>query len=213
MSGLGLFGVFVVGFMGAITPGPDILFVLRTSLCVGARAAFAAFLGIASGWAIFLGALYLGLSYVLGNAYVQLTLTFVGGVYLAYLAYALLKNPASVPTLTSADTKALDSINIRALFRFYIKALGINLSNPKAILFFGTIIMPFIEVDLGERIVVLFCALSLPFLGVIALGSAIKSYLTPKVFVWIDRICGVIFGGFSVYLLYVTFIVFLNPMS
>ena len=86
MSGLGLFGVFVVGFMGAITPGPDILFVLRTSLCVGARAAFAAFLGIASGWAVFLGALYLGLRYVLGNADAQRTLTFVGGVYLAYLA-------------------------------------------------------------------------------------------------------------------------------
>ena len=68
--------------------------------------------------------------------------------------------------------------------------------------------MHFIEWEVGELINDLVFELSLRVLGEIALGSAIKSYLTPKVFVWIDRICGVIFGGFSVYLLYVTFIVF-----
>ena len=197
-----LLSVFVIGFIGALTPGPDILFVLRTSLCNGARAAFSAFLGIASGWAIFLGALYLGLGLVLGSAEVQSALMLGGGVYLAYLAYALLTSQAPVLPQTSSHTRALDSTRPRALLGFYLKALGINLSNPKAILFFGTIIVPFMEVDLGARIGVLFCALSLPFLGVIARGGAIGGYLTPKVFVWIDRICGVVFAGFSAYLLY-----------
>ncbi|WP_394909032.1 LysE family translocator [uncultured Helicobacter sp.] len=205
MDNLGLFGIFIVGFVGALTPGPDILFVLRTSLCTGARAAFAAFLGIASGWAIFLGTLYFGLSYVLGNAYVQTMLTFAGGVYLIYLAGLLLKNPVSAPTMTQAYSNQTND-GVRILLKTYVKALGINLSNPKAILFFATIIVPFMEVDLAARIVVLFCALSLPFLGVIALGSAIKNYLTPKVFVWIDRICGVIFMCFSVYLLFNAFV-------
>ena len=197
-----LLSVFAIGFIGALTPGPDILFVLRTSLCNGARAAFSAFLGIASGWAIFLGALYLGLGLVLGSAEVQSALMLCGGVYLAYLAYALLTSQAPVLPQTSSHTRALDASRPRALLGFYLKALGINLSNPKAILFFGTIIVPFMEVDLGARIGVLFCALSLPFLGVIALGGAIGGYLTPKVFVWIDRICGVVFAGFSAYLLY-----------
>lgn len=39
--------------------------------------AFVAFLGIASGWVVFMGALYLGLSYVLGNVFVQIALMFV----------------------------------------------------------------------------------------------------------------------------------------
>lgn len=202
MESFGLLGIFVIGFVGALTPGPDILFVLRLSLCLGGRSAFVAFLGIASGWVIFMGALYLGLSYILGNVFVQIALMCVGGVYLGYLAYILLTSPADTSITTQLETQSAQDKKLVALLTLYLKALGINLSNPKALLFFGTIIVPFMEVDLGTRIAVLFCAMSLPFLGVIALGSALKAYLTPKIFFWIDKVCGVLFGCFSVYLFY-----------
>ena len=201
MEHFGLFGIFVIGFVGALTPGPDILLVLRTSLCLGMRVAFVAFLGIASGWVVFMGALYLGLSYVLGNVFVQIALMFVVGVYLAYLAYVLLANVDYEGVITQINQRPQDK-DFRALLGLYFKALGINLSNPKALLFFATIIVPFMEVDLRERIMVLFCALSLPFLGVIVLGNVLRAYLTQKMFMWIDRLCGVLFAFFSAYLFY-----------
>lgn len=165
------------------------------------RVAFVAFLGIASGWVVFMGALYLGLSYVLGNVFVQIALMFVGGVYLAYLAYVLLANVDYEGVITQINQRPQDK-DFRALLGLYFKALGINLSNPKALLFFATIIVPFMEVDLRERIMVLFCALSLPFLGVIVLGNVLRAYLTQKMFMWIDRLCGVLFAFFSAYLFY-----------
>lgn len=105
------------------------------------RVAFVAFLGIASGWVVFMGALYLGLSYVLGNVFVQIALMFVGGVYLAYLAYVLLANVDYEGVITQINQRPQDK-DFRALLRLYFKALGINLSNPKALLFFATIIVP-----------------------------------------------------------------------
>ena len=164
------------------------------------RVAFVAFLGIASGWVVFMGALYLGLSYVLGNVFVQIALMFVGGVYLAYLAYVLV-NVDYEGAITQINQRPQDK-DFRALLGLYFKALGINLSNPKALLFFATIIVPFMEVDLRERIMVLFCALSLPFLGVIVLGNVPRAYLMQKMFMWIDRLCGVLFAFFSAYLFY-----------
>ncbi|MBR2111701.1 MAG: LysE family transporter [Helicobacter sp.] len=99
------------------------------------RVAFVAFLGIASGWVVFMGALYLGLSYVLGNVFVQIALMFVGGVYLAYLAYVLLVNVDYEGAITQINQRPQDK-DFRALLGLYFKALGINLSNPKALLFF-----------------------------------------------------------------------------
>lgn len=37
---LELFTLFCVGFIGALTPGPDILFTLRNTLNYGAKAGF-----------------------------------------------------------------------------------------------------------------------------------------------------------------------------
>lgn len=119
----------------------------------------------------------------------------------AYLAYVLLVNVGYEGAITQINQRPQDK-DFRALLGLYFKALGINLSNPKALLFFATIIVPFMEVDLRERIMVLFCALSLPFLGVIVLGNVLRAYLTQKMFMWIDRLCGVLFAFFSAYLFY-----------
>lgn len=97
------------------------------------------------GYRKWLGCVYgrfvFGLSYVLGNVFVQIALMFVGGVYLAYLAYVLLANVDYEGAITQINQRPQNK-DFRALLGLYFKALGINLSNPKALLFFATIIVP-----------------------------------------------------------------------
>lgn len=200
LESFSLFGIFVVGFIGAITPGPDILLVLRYGLTFGLKHSVCAFLGIASGWIVFLGVIYLGFGIFLNTIVFQCILSLVGGLYLWYLSVCMVR--------FKVDEKAIQSqINTtdsppQNFLASYIKGLVINLSNPKAILFFTTIIVPFMGVDIGKPLLVLFLSLATPFCLVIVVANFAHKFVTPRVFVWIDRICAVVFGVFGVFLLY-----------
>ena len=200
MESLSLVSVFVVGFIGAITPGPDILLVLRYGLNFGLKYSISAFLGIASGWVIFLGAIYLGLSVFLNTPIFQLVVSFVGGLYLGYLSVCMLRAKVDEKALQNQIDKK-EHIPKGVVYS-YCKALFINLSNPKAILFFTTIIVPFMGVDIGTPLLVLYISLCTPFCLVIIVANFARKLVTPRVFVWIDRICGVVFGAFGVFLFY-----------
>ena len=75
-----LLGLFLLGFMVALTPGPDILFVLRNTLNFGGKQGFLAFLGIFSGWIIFLSLIYFGFSQVFNGIFIQISLNLIGGI-------------------------------------------------------------------------------------------------------------------------------------
>ena len=81
----------------------------------------------------------------------------------------------------------------------------INLSNPKAILFFATIISPFIQNNLEISFVVLLSALSSAFVIVIVLATFFRRFIANSLFDKIDKICSVIFVGFGAWLLYSSF--------
>ncbi len=115
----------LMGFFGAITPGPDILLTLKTTLRYGILQGFKVLFGIASGWFLYLGIIYVGLSHWLNTPIIQLILSFVGGGYLLYLAFAMLN--ATPYTLDSTHNVKKDG---------FLQGLILNVSNPKAILFF-----------------------------------------------------------------------------
>ena len=204
MESLSLVSIFVVGFIGAVTPGPDILLVLRYGLNFGLKHSISAFLGIASGWAIFLSAIYLGLSAFFNTPMFQLVLSFAGGLYLSYLSICMLRSKVSKKALQNQIDKKENAP--KGIVYSYFKALLINLSNPKAILFFTTIIVPFMGVDIGKPLLVLFASLATPFCLVIIVANFARRLVTPRVFIWIDRICGVVFGLFGLFLLYSGFL-------
>lgn len=186
-----LLALFLVGFTTAITPGPDILFVLRNTLALGAKEGILSFLGIFSGWIIYLGLIYFGFAHFLRGALIEGILSLVGGIYLSYIAYALYKKPKNKIDFNQKTQKSKT---------LYFKGLLVNLSNPKAILFFMLIITPFIQKDLELSLIVLLVSLSLAFLSIIFLAINLRKFITNTLFNKIDKACIVIFLIFALLL-------------
>ncbi|MCI7046546.1 LysE family translocator [Helicobacter sp.] len=188
--------LFVLGFTAALIPGPDILYVLRNTLALGFKQGVISLLGIFSGWLIFLGLIYLGFTSYFNSPFIQVTLSSIGGIYLIYLAYLLFKKGKNHINFSQSQQKS---------FSLYLKGLLINLSNPKAILFFATIISPFIQNNLEVSFIVLLSALSLAFFSVILVGTFFRRFITNTLFDKIDKICSIIFLCFGIWLLYSSF--------
>ena len=188
--------LFVLGFTAALIPGPDILYVLRNTLALGFKQGVISLLGIFSGWLIFLGLIYLGFTSYFNSPFIQVTLSSIGGIYLIYLAYLLFKKGKNHINFSQSQQKS---------FSLYLKGLLINLSNPKAILFFATIISPFIQNNLEVSFIILLSALSLAFFSVILVGTFFRRFITNTLFDKIDKICSIIFLCFGIWLLYSSF--------
>ena len=188
--------LFVLGFTAALIPGRDILFVLRNTIALGFKQGVISLSGIFSGWLIFLGLIYVGFTSYFNSPFIQVTLSSIGGIYLIYLAYLLFKKGKNHINFSQSQQKS---------FSLYLKGLLINLSNPKAILFFATIISPFIQNNLEVSFIVLLSALSLTFFSVILVGTFFRRFITNTLFDKIDKICSIIFLCFGIWLLYSSF--------
>ncbi len=288
--------LFLVGFIGAITPGPDVLLVLRNTLRFGVARGFIVFAGIASGWVVYLALVYFGLAHFASHFVAQVALSVVGSAYLWYISYKiftapqvvqniaekLVQNPASnisksdalennISENSAQDTQRIESANIAESIESagiiksaestdpaslaesakstsatklaksarasvasttsasdstksanatdsasksfidsakpdsYWRALFINLSNPKAILFFAVIATRFIGSGFGLSIVVLFCSLASAFVCVILVGAFLRQMISDRLFWWIDRVSGSLFAIFGCLLLYNAF--------
>lgn len=187
--------LFLVGFIAALTPGPDFFLVLRNTLCFGVLRGLVVLSGIATGWLIFLVIIYFGFTHFLQGNLVQCALSLLGGVYLCFLGKGLLTKP-----FDSKDTTKLEIDNSKRAG--YLKGLMVNLSNPKAILFFGVLITPFLDKDLELSILVLLCGITSAFLLLIIVSGWIRGWITPQIFYGIDKICGILFVVFGVWLLW-----------
>lgn len=185
--------LFLLGFTTALIPGPDILFVLRNTLNLGFKQGFLGFLGIFSGWLVFLSLIYFGFSSFIQGDIIQASLSFIGGIYLIYISYELFRKKKNQINFTQKKQKNI---------LLYFKGLFINLSNPKAILFFATIISPFMQDNLENSFLVLLSSLSLAFIFVIFLATFFRRFINNSLFDKIDKVCSIIFLGFGAWLFY-----------
>lgn len=190
--------VFIVGFIGAITPGPDILLILRNTISFGAKPAFIALGGIVCGWLVYLGCVYFGFAHIMSTSIAQGLLSVFGALYLGYISYKILRAPA----MSNSEFAQILGANTQAKPAGFFQALGVNLSNPKAILFFVVVVAPFAGSGFELGLFVLFCSLVCGFVGVILVGLYVRKWLNARVFLWIDRISAVLFIIFACSLFY-----------
>lgn len=181
--------IFVLAFIGAITPGPDILLILQTTLRYGLKKAFITLLGISSGWIFYLIILYFGLAKIFTSNLVQILLSIFGIIYLLYLSFLLYKKPSN--NLKFEDSKVVGG---------YKKGLLINLSNPKAILFFSVVVAPYMDKNMLVNLTLLFLGLFSAFLIVIFIAAYSRRFITNRLFNIIDKICAFIFFVFVIIL-------------
>jgi threonine/homoserine/homoserine lactone efflux protein len=136
-------------FMGAsallaITPGPDILYVITLGITRGAKAAVATTFGLTSGVLVHTTAAALGISVIFQTSEIAFNIVKIAGaLYLFYLAYQAFKH--------RNDLIRLDKTNeLKSYKNLYIKGFFMNVLNPKVSLFFLAFLPQFVNTELGN---------------------------------------------------------------
>ena len=129
-----LLGFIAVGALFIVTPGPDTALTIRNALRYGGRGAARSTLGIALGSAVWAIASVLGVAIILETSLVAFTiLKIAGAAYLMYLG------------VRSFTTTARESLTVRERAGGpFMQGLLSNLLNPKAAVFFVTVLPQFV---------------------------------------------------------------------
>ena len=139
----GVILAYMAFLLSIMSPGPNILAIMGTSMSEGRPSGVALALGVANGsfcWAMLTA---VGLSALLASYAVALTaIKIAGGLYLLWLAYKSFRAAASrhdiqAGTLSGAGKSPLD---------YYLRGLTIQMTNPKAALSWIAIISLGLEV-------------------------------------------------------------------
>lgn len=111
----------------AFTPGPDIVFVIVTSLGQGFKTTFKFILGLTSGIVLHTFLIVLGISTLISQSEYGLTvLKYFAITYLLWLAYLTFMHRKDPIHLKSESTKS----------NFFLRGFVMNVTNPKVLLFF-----------------------------------------------------------------------------
>lgn len=136
-----------------LLPGPNSLYVLSVASRRGRRAGFAAAAGVFCGDGVLMVASAAGLASVFAASPLLFGIVrWAGVVYLAYLAYGLIRAGwkiwRSTRTADSAETPGRESGGVATAVRTerpFTRALVASLLNPKAILFFLAFFVQFVD--------------------------------------------------------------------
>jgi len=136
---LGLF--FAVSLVSTATPGPSVLYVTSQGLSGGMRWAAAASFGILAADAFYILLSITGLTALLLASYELFVLVkWAGAVYLVYYGWRLIRSGlAASPTDTEPRPDAPLS------HRSFLGGFVLHAGNPKAILYFGSLVPQFVD--------------------------------------------------------------------
>jgi threonine/homoserine/homoserine lactone efflux protein len=194
----------LAAFVLIFTPGPDMTFFLGQTLAAGRARGFAAMLGVSAGLVVHSLAAAFGLSALLAASATAFAILKVAGVaYLIWLAIQALRQ-GSAFTLKSADASA------QPLSRVFLLGVGINLLNPKIVLFFLTFLPQFVSASdphAHGKLMFLglyFIALGIPTCAVLILAAARFTAAirrSPRAMRVVDYLFAGLMGAFAVRLL------------
>ncbi len=126
-------------FVLAITPGPDMTLFLGRALTRGRAAGIAALFGASSGIVIHTLLAAFGVSALLAASPTGfLILKIVGALYLLWLAIQALRKGSALTLEKQGNQHS-------SLFENWLAGLGVNLLNPKIVLFFITFLPQFVS--------------------------------------------------------------------
>jgi len=139
------FTIFIIASIGLIiTPGPDIIYVLTRGIADGKRSGAMSAIGVTTGILIHTMAAALGLAVLLKTStYAFWALKVVGGIYLIYLGYQVIKNKQAI------EIKGLQkNFDIKKCF---LQGVFSNVFNPKVALFFVAFLPQFVSQDSSNQ--------------------------------------------------------------
>lgn len=194
-------GVIVI----TLTPGPDMTYFIGRAIAQNVTAGLAAFAGASSGLVVHSLFVAFGLSALIVASPALFTIVKIAGAaYLGWLAIDAIRN-GSTFRVSEKEQKP------RSLFNNWLQGLGINLLNPKIIIFFMTFLPQFVSpadphasgklLFLGIMFVLVAAIILVPL---IALAGQFAAWMkeNPKVTRVVDYLFAGIFGAFAVRILF-----------
>ncbi|MBL8830777.1 MAG: LysE family translocator [Rhodospirillales bacterium] len=125
--------ILMAAFMTSASPGPATLAIAGTSMESGRKHGLALAAGIMTGSLIWSTAAALGFgALMLANAWAFEIIRYVGAAYLLYLGFRSARS-----AMRAGDPHV--SVVTGTFGKIYAKGLALHLTNPKAILFFGSL--------------------------------------------------------------------------
>ncbi len=188
-----MIALLTIWIAAVASPGPDLFQIIRVGT-KDRRAGVLCALGIMVGNSIWIIASMLGLSALMETVPQILTvLQIVGGAYLLYMGIGAFR-----AGLQARTTEVEQATKVNHPFRL---GLLTNLSNPKAILFFGAIFAQFVQTGAGVG-----TALTLIITGVVwfvGFAVAVDKLKAPveRYGHVIDLVTGLIFAGIAVWMI------------
>jgi len=206
VSGVDNLGLFLLaGWLLNLTPGPDVLCIVRHSARGGFRAGVWAAMGITAGCFVHVLAAALGVGALMAtSATAFLVLKWVGAAYLFWSGLKLLRARAMSASFLDAK-KSIQQSDMASKNAFF-SGFFTNVLNPKVALFFLAFVPQFIAADaehptwtfltLGALFNVAAWPIELGYAAVAAHAAKRLEALQRRMH-WMDRVAGLMFIGFG----------------
>jgi homoserine/homoserine lactone efflux protein len=169
-----------------LIPGPAVMFILSTALKAGARKSVASNLGILTANAVYFALSATGIGALLLSSKLFLAVKWIGAAYLVILGLRLLFDHKEA-------IKGLgEALNDHKSHHLFFNGFTLQMSNPKAILFFSALLPQFLNphAAIVPQIMIL-GATSVVIEFTILLGYGIAgSAITSRYARWTNRVAG-----------------------
>jgi len=134
--------VFLIGVLGAISPGPDFVVVMKNSLGLGKRFGIATALGIAAALIVHVTYTICGFAIILAQSpAIFNAIKLAGAAYLLWLGFGGIRSKARPLRMFQAEDPPHSN---PVFFKGFREGFLCNLLNPKSALFFLSIFSQFI---------------------------------------------------------------------
>ena len=197
--------VALVHLVALMSPGPDFFFVSQTAASRSRKEAMMGVLGITLGIVVWAGVALMGLHLLLAKmAWLHEIIMVGGGLYLLWMGWQLLRSARQRHKQSQSDAPVVE-LPKRGMS--FLKGLLTNLSNPKAIIYFGSVFSLFVGNDIGAAtrcgLFLLIIAETFAWFALVATIFALpwmrEKY--QRMAKWVDGMAGVLFAGFGLHLI------------
>ena len=199
---IALAGLAVVHLLAVASPGPSTVLVIQTAAVSGRRAGLLAAFAMMLGALVWAAAALYGLQVLFARFdWLYVAFRIAGALYLLYLAYMLIRH-------AGAPLPEADASMVRAgAWQGFLKALLLQLSNPKVMVFMGSIFISLLPAQppawMDATVLAIVAINEFTWFALLAFlfsgGAARAFYRRTKL--WLDRLMGGVLGLLGVRLL------------
>lgn len=197
----------LVHLLALMSPGPDFFFISQTAISRSSREALMGVLGVTLGVAVWAAVALLGLNLLLEKmAWLHQVIMLGGGLYLLWMGYQLLR-AARRQHWQPQEQQIQPETGLAKQGRTFLKGLLTNLSNPKVVIYFGSVFSLFVGNDVSSLqrwgIYLLILLETLGWFMLVATVFALpwmrRKY--QRLGKWLDGVGGVLFTAFGLHLI------------